>query len=186
MEAKTSNFLFVFMGLLLMMLSGCATKGKPYEAGLSAHSLGDEKVAFSEFRKTADAGNPESQWFLSRAYQEGRGVEKNEAEAVKYALMAAKQGFAPAQFDMGHRYYTGRNLGKNYAKAIDWFQKSGAQNFPAALFFLGISYAKGTGVKKDAAQATKYFRLAKEKGFPVSKELLAPEGAAMAKSAPGS
>ena len=186
MKNKSLISLFVLAGLILIMLTGCVTSDVAYKAGVQAYAIGDESTAYSEFRKAADEGHPEAQWFLSGIYREGKGVEKNLSESERYARMAADKGFAPSQLDIDMMYYTGRYLEQDYTKAIYWLRKSAEQDYPQALFFLGMSYAMGAGVERNVPQAVRYFQLANEKGLPVIDKLLTQEGVAMIKPIPDS
>ena len=50
-------------------------------------------------------------------YETGRGVERDYAEAAKWYLKAAEQGFAPAQNHLAMMYYSGRGVGQDYREA---------------------------------------------------------------------
>ncbi|MCL2725942.1 MAG: SEL1-like repeat protein [Polyangiaceae bacterium] len=49
------------------------------------------------WRKAAEQGDAEAQAALGFMYSEGRGVAKDEAEAVKWWRKAAEQGYEEAQ-----------------------------------------------------------------------------------------
>ena len=57
--------------------------------------------AARQTRKAAEQGNAKAQAILGFMYAEGRGVAKENAEAVKWFLMAAEQGDITAQFNLG-------------------------------------------------------------------------------------
>ena len=71
------------------------------------------------YRKAAEQGHTEAQFNLGVCYASGRGVTKNEAEAVKWYRKSADQGFANAQYNLGvcHEYGTGvpKDLVESYA-----------------------------------------------------------------------
>jgi uncharacterized protein len=47
--------------------------------------------------KAAEQGNADAQYCLGEMYETGRGVERNEVEAVKCYQLSAKQDYEPAQ-----------------------------------------------------------------------------------------
>ena len=52
-------------------------------------------------RMAAEQGNARAQYNLGYAYDKGKGVVKDQREAVRWYRMAAKQGDADAQFNLG-------------------------------------------------------------------------------------
>ena len=64
------------------------------------------------------------QFNLGWMYDHGRGVEQNDAEAVKWYRKAAKQGNADAQFNLGWMYQDGRGVEQNDAEAMKWYRKA--------------------------------------------------------------
>jgi hypothetical protein len=65
-------------------------------------------------------------------YDNGDGVPKNKAEAVKLYTKAADQGLPQAQFDLGVAYYNGDGVPKNIAEAKKWIKKAADQGFEKA------------------------------------------------------
>jgi TPR repeat protein len=58
---------------------------------------------------------------------EGRGVAKNPAEAVRWYRKAAEQGFAMAQFNLATMYAEGVGVAKDEAEAMRWYRKAAEQ-----------------------------------------------------------
>ena len=52
----------------------------------------DETEAFNLFRKAAEQGFPEAQYYLGDCYLNGRGVKEDEAKATLWLRYAAAQG----------------------------------------------------------------------------------------------
>ena len=100
----------------------------------------------------AKAGDADSEFRLGVSYTIGRGVAKDEVEAVKWYRKAAEQNVAEAQNSLGTMYGRGLGVGKDYTEAAKWFRKAAEQNYGAAQFNLGLSYEYGQGVAKDVAQ----------------------------------
>ena len=51
-------------------------------------------------RQAADQGDAEAQYNLGVIYNNGEGVPKDDAEAVRWFQLAAEQGYAKAQFEL--------------------------------------------------------------------------------------
>jgi len=62
---------------------------------------------FAETKKKAEAGDAEAQCVLGVMYANGKGVLKDDEEAVKWYRKAAVQGNAKAQFNLGIAYENG-------------------------------------------------------------------------------
>jgi len=54
----------------------------------------------------------------------GSGVDKNEAEAVKWYREAVKQNYAHAQFALGMMLANGRGAAKNEAETVECYRKA--------------------------------------------------------------
>lgn len=57
----------------------------------------NEKKAIELYRQAADLGSPAAQWILSGKYSSGKGVEKDNAEAYKWALLSVEHGSVVAK-----------------------------------------------------------------------------------------
>jgi TPR repeat protein/serine/threonine protein kinase len=114
-----------------------------------------------------DAGKGDPVWenFVGIAYQSGRGVIKDEAEAVKWYSKAAEQGFEEAQYNLGFCYANGIGISKDEAEAVKWYRKASDQGNAAAQCYLGFCYANGNGVSKDNAEALKWYRKAADQEY---------------------
>ena len=51
--------------------------------------------------REAEAGNAQAQFEIANARHAGKGVQQNNAEAVKWYQQAAAQGHAGAQYELG-------------------------------------------------------------------------------------
>jgi TPR repeat protein len=98
-------------------------------------------------------------------YAHGRGVEKDEAEAVVWYRKAAEQGDAAAQCNLGVKYAHGRGVEKDEAEAVVWYRKAAEQGDAAAQCNLGVMYGNGRGVEKDEVEAVEWYRKAAEQGY---------------------
>ena len=57
----------------------------------------DPAAAEHCFRRLADGGDPAAQYWLGIACAQGRGAEKDEAQALEWFSRSARQGYARAQ-----------------------------------------------------------------------------------------
>ncbi|MFP6688182.1 MAG: hypothetical protein VCD31_02525, partial [Alphaproteobacteria bacterium] len=62
-----------------------------YDEGMAAAQRGDFATALQEFRPLAEQGDADAQTLIGMMYNEGLGVPKNDAEAVKWFHKAAEQ-----------------------------------------------------------------------------------------------
>ena len=115
--------------------------------------------------EAAERGDPEAQFNLGMCYEEGKGVSRNYAEAVKWLRKAAERGNAAAQCQLGICYFVGEGVAENATEAAQWYRKAAEQRHAAGQFNLGCCYANGKGVAKDAAEAVRWYRKAAEQGF---------------------
>jgi TPR repeat protein len=61
----------------------------------------DYLVAHKWLKKAAESGQPDAQYHLGDIYRKGLGVQKSNAEAVKWFRLAAKQGHNKARKQLG-------------------------------------------------------------------------------------
>src|SRR5437868_9531592 len=70
-----------------------------------------------ELRAKAESGDADSEFRLGLCYDNGQGVAKDYAEAVKWYRKAAEQNLAEAQSNLGVCYYYGQGVRKDYVEA---------------------------------------------------------------------
>lgn len=98
-------------------------------------------------------------------HRKGKGVSKDDAEAVHWYRKAAKQGLADAQYNLGLMYHNGEGVPRNYAESVRWWRKSAEQGYAKSQYGLGLMYDKGKGVSRDYIEAYKWFNLAAAQGI---------------------
>ena len=104
------------LALLLMasIFTGCVSEGrKEYEEGVDLYEAEQYESAVQQFVMAADLGHARAQYELGACYFFGKGVEKDEKEAVKWYRRAAEQGDAAAQTNLGICYENGDGVPKN-------------------------------------------------------------------------
>ncbi len=108
----------------LMASSSCQAG---LQEGTVAYLRGNYKTALKEFRILAEQGNAEAQFNLGIMYVEGKGVSKDNTEAVKWYRKAAEQGDAQAQNNLGLMYSEGEGVPEDYMEAVKWYRKAAEQ-----------------------------------------------------------
>ncbi|MBQ3239938.1 MAG: sel1 repeat family protein, partial [Akkermansia sp.] len=119
-----------------------------------------------------EQGYADAQFNLGVCYENGWGVPKDAAEAVKWYRAAAEQGYADAQFNLAQCYRNGRGVPKDEAEAVKWYRAAAEQGYADAQFNLAQCYMNGRGVPKDEAEAVKWHRAAAEQGDAEAQYLL--------------
>jgi len=124
---------------------------------------------------------------LGFMYASGRGVPRDDVQAVFWYRKAAEQeqGNLVAWMNLGLMYEQGRGVPKDDAQASEWYRKAVEsyrkawervkpnQDFAVALLYdLGSRYEEGRSVPKDSAQAIVWYRKAAEQGNTLAKEKL--------------
>ena len=127
---------------------------------LSSRAQENDAPTFDELRKAANQGFAVAQYNLGVRYDDGEGVPKDDAEAVKWYRKAAEQGDAGAQCNLGIMYQFGDGVPKDDVEAVKWYRKAADQGYAQAQYNLGVMYGKGEGVPKDDVEAYVWWNLA--------------------------
>lgn len=128
--------------------------------------------ALEWLRKSADQNCADGESGLAFMYHNGRGVEKDDDQAVKLFLKAAQQDNSNAEYELGFMYQSGEGVSKDYVQAVSWYRKAADQGYPMAQYQLGEVYENGRGVDKDNAEAVKWFQKSADQGNPLAKAAL--------------
>lgn len=160
-----------------------AAKKTAMEANKAAQSSsgtrpngGDEgnvtKTEFEVTKQNAEHGDMEAQNLLGWMYGCGKGVAKDEFEAVYWYHKAANRGLAMAQYNLGIMYHSGYGVDKNYTKAAYWYRKAIEQDYADAENNLGVLVANGHGCEKNEQEALAWYRKAAEHGSAMGRKNL--------------
>ena len=152
------------VGFLSLTLQ-TTVSAQDYDSGWRAYNEGDYETALNEWRPLAERGNTTAQTNLGLMYEHGLGVEQNDAEAVRWYLLAAEQGNARAQNNLGRMYVNGPAFPQYYAEAARWYRLAAEQGIADAQYNLGVLYEYGQGVPQNYAEAARWYRLAAEQGY---------------------
>ena len=118
----------------------------------------------ARLRLVAEQGDAIGQNELGFMYQAGRGVARDDAEAVRWYRRAAEQGDASGQNSLGFMYQNGRGVARDDAEAVRWYRRAAEQGHASGQNNLGFMYWNGRGVARDDAEAVRWYRRAAEQG----------------------
>lgn len=133
------------------ILSALACASLPMIAG--AQTLAELKVQ-------AEAGNAAAQITMGERHYYGEGgAPKDNAEALRWFLMAAEQGDADAQGRAGSLYTGMKGVPRDMEKAKFWHLRAIAGGSTGAAANLGRMYEVGEGLEPDLREALKLYNI---------------------------
>ncbi len=122
-----------------------------------------------KYRKGAEQGSIFDQTMLGSCYEYGKGVPKDEAEAVKWYRKAADQGYNVAQILLGFCYKNGDGVATNEVEAVKWFRKAAERGDQSGQYMLGLSFQYGKGAASNNVEALKWFNLSAAQDYDIAK-----------------
>lgn len=126
----------------------------------------NQKIGIDYAFKSASLGDSRGYLTLAIAYWDGVGVNKDEAEAIKWYKKSADAGLAEGQFTLGLAYFDGKVDGKpNYPDAAKYFEWAADQGHLDASSTIGSWYAVGQGVPVNYEKAYKYLKFSLDRGI---------------------
>ena len=124
-------------------------------------------------RRSAGTGRPQgdagAEFCLGWMYENGLGVTRDCAEALKWYRLAADQDYAEAENSLGELYRGGLGTPQDYGEAVRWFYRAARQGNADAENSLGTMYAGGFGVLRDYSEALKWYLRAAAKHHPTAR-----------------
>ena len=125
-----------------------------------------DKEAFRLYLAAASRGLPPAMHQVARAYDRGRGVDKNIVEAVRWYRKAADLGHAPAMASLGTLYEFGEGVTADLAEALRLYLLAAEAGESHGMTSLGYLYQQGKGVAKDGSEARVWYGKAALSGNP--------------------
>jgi TPR repeat protein len=117
---------------VLLVAGAAAAEDSRVVDARAAVEAGDYERALALLRPAAEEGDPQAQVGLGTLYASGKGVEQDDAEAVRWFRRAAEKGHALAQYNLGICYLKGRGVDEDGVEAFKWISLSASQGFPPA------------------------------------------------------
>jgi hypothetical protein len=125
----------------------------------------DPAEAVSFLERAVERGSPEAQMELAKLYEQGIGVDVDEARALELYQAAADQGFADAINDLGFLHYQGGlGLRPNPEKALEFFERAADLRHPEAQFNFAALIDDGLIPDKGPKDAAQYLYAALRSG----------------------
>lgn len=122
------------------------------------------EVATEADRRRAEQGDADAQALLGVVYYNGRGVDVDHEEGVRWARLAAEQGNARGQSLLGAAYYSGNGVPQDHGEAARWTRLAVEGGNVSAQLLLGIMYLQGHGVPQDDFSAYLWMTIAARDG----------------------
>ena len=122
---KTNQLIRIFLCLFFVLaLQGCNQKKEATSVEKTLNLLPSEpqkKIPnpFNENKTRAEQGDASAQYNLGYAYATGKGVAKDEVEAVNWFRKSASQNNTKAQVYLGNCYMDGVGVKKNIEEEGD-------------------------------------------------------------------
>lgn len=137
-----------------------------FDVGLAAYNRGDYVAALSEWKHDAAKGHAGAQQNLGVMYATGRGVAKDDKEAVRWYRLAADQGDARAQNGLGWMHQHGTGVLQDFEQAVRWYRLAAQQGNAYGQRNLGLMYRDGLGVPQNLIVAHAWLNLGANGGHP--------------------
>ncbi len=162
--------------------SSTVTVPVPLQDAVDSYVRRDYATAFKKWLALAERGNAFAQSWVASSYFAGRGVEPNEAEALKWLRAAAEQGDTSSMETLGVQLLVrdrqesdkwkkasettkvSQKVTRENEEAASLFRAAAAQGNAVAQEVLGDLYSSGRGVPEDNAQAALWYRKAADSG----------------------
>ncbi len=114
------------------------------------------------FHKAADQGDLDAQLSFGKAYLNGYGVQKNEAEGLRLIRAAAEKGYDEAQYELGmHLSARLSGVESEYQEGVKWLRRAAEQGHHTSQVVMGAIYSDPEiGNLKDYVEAHMWYSLA--------------------------
>lgn len=124
-------------------------------------------------RELGEDGDMNAQVLLGNIFFYGEGaIARDEVEAFKWYLRAAKQGSALGQYAVGNAFFDGLVVEQDFAESVRWYRLAAEQGDPWAQTSLGYAYQEALGVPRNDAEAERWYRTALAQGNLGGRRLL--------------
>lgn len=124
----------------------------------------DPEAAFKSYLAAAERGHAQSQNMVGICYHNGKGIEQNRSESIRWYQKAAEQDLTVAQLNLGNAYWNGWGVTRDDAVAVAWYKKAAVGQNTKACYKLGWAYQRARGVETDFAMAFKWYEKAAGQG----------------------
>lgn len=106
----------------------------------------------------SDPGHPLFQYRKAKAYLDKDSPLYDPAEAVRWLLLSAAQGYEYAQYRLGKLYLLGNEIEQDFSQAESWLEKASDQGNSYAKYSLAKMHLAGLAAQSDAYKAVRLLR----------------------------
>src|SRR5258708_28390665 len=154
-------FWLILLPIVQMSAPGGSMTGQaPLDLARREFLAGDYGRALSDYRRLAEQGSGEAEYWLAHMLELGLGTKADAAEAVMWLEKAANAGAMPAERRLGEIERDGVLVPQNAAKARDWLKRAAGGGGAVAESELGQLWQAGLGRGKDPIEAYVWLALA--------------------------
>ena len=117
-----------------------------------------------QLKAKAAAGDRHAHERLATIYFQGDGVEKDHAQALRWATKPAEQDDVMCAGMIAQIHYQGRGVKRDLPAALAWFKRAAALGDANAAFTAGLMNDEGHGVPRNPVEALAWYRLSLKLG----------------------
>ncbi len=122
-----------------------------------------------QMRQLAESGDPEAQYGLGLALEEGRGVTRDPKEAAHWLKLACNARVTGACLVLGLKYQVGNGVARNQELAIRCYRMAARHDWPMAQYLLALLYLE-RGKDRDRLRALFWMERAADQGYPGARQ----------------
>ncbi|OHS96874.1 hypothetical protein TRFO_01947 [Tritrichomonas foetus] len=126
------------------------------------------KESFKWFLKSSETNNQYALFNVAFFYENGFGVEKDQAKAIEYYTKSADLNYTNAINCLAVCYKKGNGVEKDIHKAIQLFEKSAELNDPEAQCILASMYHLNENIDHDYQRSIELYRKSAEQGNSIA------------------
>lgn len=115
----------------------------------------------------AKKGDAASQVTIGMRYRDGKGVEKDYKEAVRWTRLAADQGNAAALDNLGFHYFQGWGVPQDFDVALGYFKAAAKHGSSWGAYNAGRCAFGGQGMEQNYDEALAWWKKAADLGHPM-------------------
>ena len=119
-----------------------------------------------------DPDHPLFQYRKAKEYLDKDSLLYDPAEAVRWLLLSAEQGYEYAQYRLGKLYLNGDEIEQNVLQAEGWFEKASEQGNSYAKYSLAKMHLAGLAAQSDTHKAVRLLRESADGGNQWAQYLL--------------
>ena len=106
----------------------------------------------------SDPDHPLFQYRKAKAYLDKDSLLYDPAEAVRWLLLSAAQGYEYAQYRLGKLYLLGNEIEQDFQQAESWLERASDQRNSYAKYSLAKMHLAGLAVQSDEVKAIRLLR----------------------------